>query len=361
MSVLGLVRPELRAMVGYSSARMEAGSDGILLNANESPWPQDPRAPLHRYPEPQPLDLRERLAAVYGVAASQLLIGRGSDEAIDLVIRAFCRAGRDAILVQSPTFGMYAVCAAVQDATVIDVPLALEPGCSRPFDVAAILRSVTPAVRVVFVCSPNNPSGTVMPRSDVLELATALKGRALLVVDEAYIEFADAPGLATDLDVHPNLALLRTLSKAHALAGARIGSLLAAPEIVAVLRRIMAPYPLPTPCVRAALAALEPRSLLQTTDRVALIRRERQRMAAELRSFACVCEVLPSEANFLCVRFADASAVLSSLRDAGLVVRDVRHHAALHDALRISIGAPADNDRVLEVLRSLAQTQERAA
>lgn len=348
MSILDSVRPELLAMSGYSSARMEAGSTGVLLNANESPWPQDPMRPLHRYPEPQPVALRERLAALYAVDASQLLISRGSDEAIDLLVRAFCRAGRDAILIQSPTFGMYAVAAAVQDATVLDAPLALNGATA--FNVDAVLRAVTPATRIVFVCSPNNPTGSIVLRSDILQLATALADRALVVVDEAYIEFADTRSLAVDVATTPNLAVLRTLSKAHALAGARIGCLIAAPALVEALRRIMAPYPLPSPCVESALAALAPMSLVATARRVALIKSERLRVATALRQCAGVREVLPSQANFLCVRFADPSAVQASLSEAGLIVRDVRRHAALRDALRISIGAPDENDRILAVL-----------
>ncbi len=348
MSVLDLIRPELRAMSGYSSARMESGSAGVLLNANESPWPQDPSRPLHRYPDPQPSALREQMAGLYGVRAAQLLIGRGSDEPIDLLVRAFCRAGRDAILVQSPTFGMYAVAAAVQDCAVLDAPLALD----RPqhFDVDGVLRSVTPATRLVFVCSPNNPTGGLVSRADVLRLAVALAGRALVVLDEAYIEFADRPSLAGDVATTPNLAVLRTLSKAHALAGARIGALIAAPAIIDVLRRITAPYPLPTPCVDAALAALEPGSLRATAGRLALIKVERDRVARAFAEIDCVREVLPSQANFLCVRFVDAGAALSRLGNAGLIVRDLRRHGALGDALRISIGLREENDRVIAAL-----------
>ncbi len=359
MSVLDLVRPELRGMSGYSSARMEAGTGGVLLNANESPWPHDPEQPLHRYPDPQPAALKERLAALYGVDPSQLLVGRGSDEAIDLLVRAFCRGGRDAILIQSPTFGMYAVAAAVQDAAVVDVPLCLDR--AEPFDVEAVLRATTPVTRIVFVCAPNNPTGGLVARADILRLAAALADRALVVVDEAYIEFADAPGVSADVAATPNLAVLRTLSKAHALAGARIGCLIAAPGIVATLRRIMAPYPLPTPCIEAALAAMAPAALAATRRRVALVTRERERVAAALGACDFVREVLPSQANFLCVRFFDAESEARRLREAGLIVRDVRRHPALSDALRIGIGAPEENDRVLAVLDARRAPREAAA
>lgn len=348
MSVLDLVRPEVRALTGYSSARMEAGESGVLLNANESPWPQESSRALHRYPEPQPPELRARLADLYGVTTEQLLVGRGSDEAIDLLIRAFCRAGRDAIAIQSPTFGMYAVAAAVQDAAVLDAPLTLDN--AEPFDVDAVLRAVTPTTRIVFVCSPNNPTGDIVSRAVILRLAADLSNRALVVIDEAYIEFADAPSVATDIAATPNLAVLRTLSKAHALAGARVGALIAAPELIGMLRRIMAPYPLPTPSVEAAIAALMPASLSETRRRVALLVAERERLAARLPSLPNVRQVLPSQANFLCVRFHDADGAFAALNRAGLIVRDMRRHAALRDALRISIGAPDDNDRVLLAL-----------
>ncbi|MEO6065571.1 MAG: histidinol-phosphate transaminase, partial [Lysobacterales bacterium] len=288
-----------------------------------------------------------------------LLVGRGSDEAIDLLIRAFCGAGRDAILIQSPTFGMYAVAAAVQDAMVVDAQLALDT--AEPFDVDAVLLAVTPTTRIVFVCSPNNPTGGIVSRAEILRLATTLTDRALVVIDEAYIEFADAPSVATDIVATSNLAVLRTLSKAHALAGARVGSLIAAPELIGVLRRIMAPYPLPTPCVDAALAALMPAALAETGRRVALLVAERERLADTLPGLPNVHQVRPSRANFLCVRFHDADSAFAALTGAGLIVRDMRRHAALPDALRISIGTPEDNDRVIAALAGDGARREAAA
>ena len=254
MSVLDLARPEIRAMQPYSSARMEASGGDVFLNANESAWAPvgDDGLGCNRYPEPQPAALVDALAALYGVRREQLLVGRGSDEAIDLLVRAFCRAGRDAILIQPPTFGMYAVCARVQDAGVVEVPLAAD----FTLDVDAVLAALTPAVKLVFICTPNNPTGQPVPRAAVERLAQALSGRALLVVDEAYVEFCDAGSVADLIDRYDNLAVLRTLSKAWALAGVRIGSLLANAEVIALLRRIMAPYPLPLPSVDAALLAL---------------------------------------------------------------------------------------------------------
>jgi histidinol-phosphate aminotransferase len=346
MSVLDLARPEIRAMQPYSSARMEASGGQILLNANESPWtPQGDELGCNRYPDPQPAALIDALASLYGVQREQLLVGRGSDEAIDLLVRAFCRAGEDAILIQPPTFGMYAVCARIQNAAVIEVALAAD----FTLDVEAVLAAVTPAVKLVFVCSPNNPTGQVVPRAAVSRLAQALAGRAVLVVDEAYVEFAEAGSVADLIGQYDNLAILRTLSKAWALAGARVGSLLAHADVIALLRRIMPPYPLPLPCVAAALAALSTPAV--TAAHIATIGEQRTVMRAALAQVAGVRDVLPSQANFLAVRFDDAGAVYQRLLAAGIVVRDVRRYPNLADALRITIGTPAENARVLAILQ----------
>ncbi len=347
MSVLDLARPDLLALSGYSSARMEAGGGSVWLDANESPWPHGDAA-LNRYPEPQPTRLRELLAALYGVDAAQLLVGRGSDEAIDLLVRAFCCAREDSILVQPPTFGMYAVCAAVQGATVRSVPLLRESGFVPDFD--AVLAAVDASVKLVFVCAPNNPTGDLPSRASIIALADALRGRALVIVDEAYIEYADGESLAIAVASHDNLLVLRTLSKAHALAAARIGCLIAAPDIIGLLRRIMPPYPLPTPCVEAAEAALSPSTLRRTRERIVLVRSERELLRDRLARFSDVREVLPSQANFLAVRFDDAGARYRQLLAHGIVVRDVRRYPELDDALRITIGSPEQNAALLAAL-----------
>lgn len=352
MSVLDLARPEIRGMQPYSSARMEASGGQVFLNANESAWapPGDQGLGCNRYPEPQPAALIAALAALYGVRREQLLAGRGSDEAIDLLIRAFCRAGEDAILIQPPTFGMYSVCARIQNAAVIEVPLTDD----FTLDVDAMLAAVTPAVKLVFVCTPNNPSGQCVSRENIERLLQLLDGRALLVVDEAYIEFAFERSVAELIDRYEYLAVLRTLSKAWALAGARIGCLLANPEVIALLRRIMAPYPLPLPCVAVALAALSEAGQAQAREYLAVLRNEHERVRGALDALGCVCKVLPSQANFLTVRFADAGAAYQRLLAAGIVVRDVRRYPKLGDALRITIGSPEENDRMLAVLEEFS-------
>lgn len=348
MSVLDLARPEIRTLQPYSSARMEAGEAQIMLNANESAWAPNGDGGLgcNRYPDPQPQALLQSLASLYGVRTDQLFVGRGSDEAIDLLVRAFCRAGEDAILIQPPTFGMYAVSARIQNAAIVEVPLA--PDFS--LDVAALLAAITPAVKLVFLCTPNNPSGRSISRADIERVAQALTGKALLVVDEAYVEFSDQPSVAGLINRYEHLAVLRTLSKAWALAGARIGSLLASTDVIALIRRIMPPYPLPLPCVAAALAELSPSGQAEARENLAIVREQRAMMRAALSHVPGVREVLPSDANFLAVRFADAGTVYRRLLQVGIVVRDIRRYPNLQDALRITIGTPEENARVLAVL-----------
>ena len=330
---------------------MEASGGSVLLNANESPWPppHDAGCALNRYPDPQPAALLEALAGLYGVAREQILIGRGSDEAIDLLTRAFCRAGRDAVLIMPPTFGMYALCARVQGAAVIEVPL----DAQFAVDVPAVLAALSAEVKLVYLCAPNNPSGGAVPRAVVETLAVALAGRALLVVDEAYVEFADTASCSALLPRHPHLVVLRTLSKAWALAGARIGALLAAEPIIALLRRIMPPYPLPTPSVQAALAALDADGRALVTARIAATRAERARIAAALRATPGVELVLPSDANFIAFRHADAARAYGDLRAAGVLLRDIGRYRGMSGFLRLSLGLPQENDRALELLRRM--------
>ena len=348
MTILDRARPDIRGLQPYSSARMEASGGSVLLNANESPWPavMGGNGALNRYPDPQPAELVRRLAALYEVNPEQVLVGRGSDEAIDLLVRAFCRAGEDAVVISPPTFGMYAVSAAIQGARVVDIPLRGD----FSLDVDALLAQSSPAVKIIFICSPNNPTGSLVPLDSIGRLAAAFAERALVVVDEAYIEFAGTASASTLLARHENLAVLRTLSKAHALAAARVGSLLANASIVDLLRRILPAYPLPAPCVDAALAALAPASLGATRVRVAGLVQARERLGKALQRVAGIGEVWPSAANFLLVRCADSASMYRQLLAAGVVVRDVSRYRALAGCLRITVGSDIDHERLLAAL-----------
>lgn len=349
-SPLALARPEILELEPYSHASWEPALE--RLHANELPWRAGfdaTHAGLNRYPEPQPRSLIEGLAALYGVAADEVLVGRGSDEAIDLLTRAFCRAGADSVIVCPPTFGMYAVAARIQGAGVVRVPL-LDGAQGFALDERAVLARCDASVKLVYVCSPNNPTGGTVDEAMLLRLADALAGRALLVVDEAYIEFSSAPSLALRVAQRPHLAVIRTLSKAHGLAGARCGTLIAAPEIVALLRKIIPPYAMTQQTIESVLTALEPQELAAARERVAHIRIERERLASGLAALACVARVFPSEANFVLAEFHDPSAAFARARSAGLLIRDVRAQPGLARHLRITVGTPEQNARVLRAL-----------
>lgn len=347
-----LLRDDLRAFAGYRSARSDVLRGDAWLNANESPSASssDAGGLLRRYPDPQPQVLREALANLYGVPAAHLLATRGSDEGIDLLLRAFCAPGRGAIVTAPPVFGMYAVCARLHGARVVEVP-ARDTGDGWRSDLDAMAEAaLREGATLVFVCNPGNPTGESIAVGEIERLAARLRGRALVVVDAAYAEFANVDDCATLLAGNDNLVILRTLSKAHALAGARIGSVIATAELIEMLKRCQAPYPLAQPAVDAALAALATASLANTETAARQVREQRESLRSALQGGTGVRRVYPSQGNFLLVRFADAQAAFDALLAAGVVVRDMRATPGLEDALRISIGSAEQNRRVLASL-----------
>lgn len=344
-----LARPEILALVPYAHASWDPALE--RLHANENPWRyvgDQSAAGLNRYPEPQPLAVEARLAALYGVGAGQLIAGRGSDEGIDLLARAFLAPGRDAALICPPTFGMYAVATRIQGAALVEVPLARDRGYAPDED--ALVAALSPAVKLVFLCTPNNPTGNALDPALIERLAARLAERALVVVDEAYAEFADAPGMAARIGALPNLVVLRTLSKAYALAGARVGAVIADAAIVEVLRRVIPPYSMPTPTSEAVLAALAPAPLARAQMRIEELKAERGRLAAALARLPLVARVWPSAANFLLAECTDAAAVLGRARAAGFLLRDFSRSPLTPGAVRITVGTPEQNERLLEGL-----------
>jgi len=356
MSLMHLARAELLSMQPYSSARLEASAAAIMLNANEAPrcLLADDTLELNRYPEPQPKALLEKLAQRYGVSPGQIFVGRGSDEAIDLLTRAFCRAGTDQVLIQPPTFGMYKVAAQVQGAGVLEIPLRAEADFAPDF--AQIAAALTPQTKIVYVCTPNNPTGGEVDPLALENFLELTRGRCLVVVDEAYGEFSARASWCSQLarfpQKFPHLAVLRTLSKAFGLAGARIGVLVAQPEIIALLRRIMAPYPLPRASVAAAMAVLDLASQVDAATRAVIA--ERERMRAALLATGCVLRVWPSSANFLSFRVRDAQAVYQALIGQGIVIRSVSHYLGLANCLRVSVGLETENNAFLQALSGLS-------
>ncbi|MEJ2513955.1 MAG: histidinol-phosphate transaminase [Gammaproteobacteria bacterium] len=350
--VARLMRPDLSSFAAYESARPVRGV--VRLHANEASWRadwDDTAEGLNRYPDPRPAALAGRLAALYGTRDDQVLVTRGSDDAIDVLARGFCRAGDDAVLVCPPTFGMYAVAAKLQGARVVTVPL----DTRFRVDADAVLEAArSEAVKLVFLCSPNNPTGSLVPARTVSRLCEALADRALVVVDEAYGEFSSAPSMAGRLNRHANLVVLRTLSKAFGLAGARCGALLGAPELVRFLRSLLPPYPLPSLSVDAALKRLQPRELAAARRRAAATVKRREKLAEQLARLPCVTRVFPGEGNFLLARFADAKGALAACETGGVLVRDFSDNPYLPGCLRITVGTAAENRQLLSVLGRLS-------
>jgi histidinol-phosphate aminotransferase len=241
---------------------------------------------------------------------------------------------------------MYAVAARIQGAKVVSVPLIAKAGFA--LDARALLKRYRADVKLVFLCSPNNPTGNCLSEAAILEIVDALSQRAIVVVDEAYIEFAERKSLAQHIARRPQLAILRTLSKAHGLAGARLGALIADPEVVALLRKVIAPYAVPQLILEAVTTLLSTVHLRTLNKRIVTIRAERARMRESLARLPGVTAVLPSDANFLLARFKDVSTALALTARAGIQVRDARGYPGLADALRISIGTTMENDRLLK-------------
>lgn len=353
--VAQLVREDLRGFTGYSSARTsDTGAVAtIWLNANEAATASavDPDGAVRRYPDPQPAALVAALARNYGVRPEQVVVGRGSDECIDLLVRTVCAPGsKDAVLLCPPTFGMYAVAAQLHGVPVVEVPQQDLGDCWEVDTDAVATAAAEQGARVVFLASPGNPTGAVVPLAQIADLATALADQALVVVDEAYQEFAAPPSAATLLADHPNLVVLRTLSKAHGLAGARVGVALADPDLIAVLRRVQAPYPVPVPVSELAVSALAESVRRSVSTRVADTRVGREVLAATLSADPRVETVYASEANFLLVRGPGTDSLLADLRAHGIVVRDMRHQVS--DALRVSVGNPEELQALQAALTS---------
>jgi len=350
-SLLALARPDIVGIKAYSHAAWLPSM--TRLHANEAPWRpagDATAAGLNRYPEPQPVRLVERLAQVYGVPARSLLVARGSDEAIDVLSRIFLRAGADSILQCAPSFGMYQVAAHIQGAGVIDV--ALDRDRDFELDADRLLGAWRPNVKLVYLCSPNNPTGNSFALDAMERVCAALDGKAVVVIDEAYIEWSARASLTAWLERFSTIAILRTLSKAHALAGARIGALIARPELIELARRIIPPYSLAQLTIEAALAALAPAEVAATQSRVQALLEEREYLRERLRGVAAVTRVWPSDANFLLIDSSNPDAFLRASMAGGTIVRDMRSNPALPNSFRITVGTRAQNDALLSSLEA---------
>lgn len=351
MSIAHLARPELQQLEPYEAAVQV--DDMIRLNANEAPWTGNGarfRRPLNRYPEIRPASLRDALARRYGCNADQLLVTRGTSEAIDLLIRVFCRAGEDNIVTTSPTFSMYRHYADIQGAELRQVATRREE--DFVVDPDALLDACDGKTRLIFVCSPNNPTGTPLREATLTELLERRGSNSAVVVDEAYIEFADQPSAVRLLDRYDNLIVLRTLSKALALAGTRCGSVMGPTEVMRMLNAVQAPYALATPVVECVETALQAENLSDAESWVERIIGERERLMRELRQFQFVRRIWPSSANFFLLELDDADALMNQSKQDKILLR--HFGGDLADCVRITVGTPAENSQLIRTFATLA-------
>jgi histidinol-phosphate aminotransferase len=343
--LVALARPEIVAMRAYRSARSEAAQGSIWLDANENPWNE---GLYNRYPEPQPSSLIAHLLTLYGVQPEQILVTRGSDEGIDLLVRLFCRAGQDHIMVCPPTYGMYKVAANIQGAAVIEVPLVKEQHFA--LNVANMLAAWQPSIKLVFLCSPNNPTGNLLAVPDILLLCKKWDKKSIVIVDEAYVEFSMRDSLVKYLNEYSNLVVLRTLSKAYGLAGIRCGVTVANISIIQLLKKIIAPYPIPKPIVNIVAQQL---NIKTVANQINVIKQERDRLFDFLSNLPFVKKVWKSDANFLLFEVINAKMVLDICLKNGIVLRDRSSEFNLTNCIRVTIGAPCENTFLMEVLKDV--------
>ena len=339
-----LVRPNVWRMQPYSSARNEfQGNASVFLDANENPWNE----PINRYPDPLQRQVKAHLSQLKGVEPRSIFLGNGSDEAIDLVIRAFCEPKADNIVTITPSYGMYEVAAETNDVECRKVALDER----FDLDVAALWAAVDAHTKVIYLCSPNNPSGNSLNREAIYQLLRGFEG--LVVVDEAYIDFSAQPSFLAELSQYPNLIVLQTFSKAWGAAAIRLGMAFAAPAIIEVLNKIKYPYNINLLVQNKALELMENEAEMR--QEVKAILAERVRMAKLLSEAPFGFEVFPSDANFLLVRVGDADRLYRALVDRGIIVRNRNRVLKCQGCLRITIGLPAENDLLLHALSEEVQ------
>jgi len=338
MKIDTLIREHLKGVTPYSSARDEySNSDGVFLDANENPFGQ-----YNRYPDPYQSKLKQRLAEIKDCKVDQLFIGNGSDEVIDLSLRIFCEPGQDRIIAFTPSYGMYKVSASINNVNIISIPLLEDfqidlPACRAQFEKAKLL----------FLCSPNNPTGNIMKADDIEAILAEFKG--IVVIDEAYIEFSDENSWANRTDEFNNLIVMQTLSKAWGLASARVGMAFASEEIITLFNRIKPPYNVSRLNQECALNQLA--DLAEFHKNKDLIIKERKRMVDALLNLSLVKKVYPSQSNFLLAEVVNANGIYSKLVDQSIIVRN--RHSAIKNCLRFTIGSEEENNQLLNALSKL--------
>lgn len=341
-----VIRPHILTLTPYASARDEyTGKEGIFLDANENPFGAVIEGKYNRYPDPYQSEIKDKLAVIKGVRPSQIFLGNGSDEAIDLLIRATCEPKEDNIITMPPTYGMYKVCADIQNTPVVQVSLTPD----FLINVEAVLAAVNAHTKLIWVCSPNNPSGNLVQRDAILQLLDKFQ-TGLVIVDEAYIDFTDAESFTKLLDTYPNLVVLQTFSKAWGLAALRFGMAFASEDLIKILNKIKYPYNLNAVTQTLILEALDNED--KKNNYVKEILKARENLAGLLSELPLVKHIYPSDSNQLLVKFDDAKAVFKYLIDRKIITRDRSNVQLCEGCIRISIGTDAENNSLVEVLKT---------
>jgi len=339
-----IVRKNIRSLQPYSSARDEfTGEASVFLDANENPF----NAPYNRYPDPRQLELKKRISQLKGVPSESIFLGNGSDEPIDLLFRAFCEPGLENVVAISPTYGMYKVAADINNIEYREV--LLESDFS--LNAAKLLEATNSATKIIFLCSPNNPTGNALDESEVLKVLHEFNG--LVVLDEAYIDFCPEKSLLSNLSRFPNLVILQTLSKAWGLAGIRLGMAFASIEIISILNKIKYPYNINLLTQQKAFEMLE--SDRQKEDWVKSILEQKAILARELVQLPLVIQLYPSDANFILVKTTAAKSIYQSLVEKQIIVRDRSKIALCGESLRITVGTAGENELLLKALKEIGK------
>jgi len=338
-----IIRPNIKDLVPYSSARDEfTGEAKVFLDANENSLGSPLLKWYNRYPDPHQQALKEKLSHIKGIAPAHIFLGNGSDEAIDILYRAFCEPGRHNVIVCPPTYGMYEVSAHINDVAVRKVPLTE----AFQLDLEAMEAAVDADTRIIWLCSPNNPTGNSLDRGDIEMILNNFDG--IVVVDEAYINFSRHRSFIPDLADYPNLVVLQTLSKAWGLAALRVGMAFASTDIIGIMNRIKPPYNINEAAQQLASDALE--EVEQVNEMIRILVTERDRLAAALETHPLVQHVYPSDANFLLVKVNGGRKVYDFLLTQGIVVRDRSTTPGCADCIRITVGTPTENEILLRAL-----------
>lgn len=351
MDINQLVRKNVQKLTPYQSARRIGGQGDVWLNANE--YPVAPHfelneQTLNRYPEPQPEQVIKRYSQYAGVQCEQLIVSRGADEAIELLMRAFCEPEQDSILYCPPTYGMYQVSAETLGIKIKTVPTT----SNWQLDLQAIAQNLD-TVKLIYVCSPNNPTGNLIKPEDIKSLLKLANDRALVVIDEAYIEFTPQSSVVSWLNEYPNLVILRTLSKAFALAGLRCGFAIANKPVIDALQKVIAPYPLATPVADIASQALSKKGIETMRQNVEKLNNQKQAFIEALNKLSIVEKVYPSWSNYLCVKFQEGKDVFKTLWDQGIILRDQSKSTGQNNMIRISIGTQSECEAVITALKAI--------